>query len=256
MLKNTVALVTGGASGLGRATAERFVREGARVTVCDLATSQGPAVVSGMNSPNAIFCPVDVTKSEDVAAALEETKGKFGRLDAVVNCAGIGVAFKVYNFNKDRAHTQEDFIKVQLVNTCGTFNVIRQAVGLIGKNEPDSDNQRGVVINTASVAAFDGQMGQAAYAASKGAIVGMTLPLARDLASQGIRVNCIAPGLFDTPLLQSLPEKVRAFLAKTVPNPSRLGDPDEYAQLVESIVLNRMLNGETIRLDGAIRMQP
>jgi len=146
--------------------------------------------------------------------------------------------------------------KVQLVNTCGTFNVIRQAVGLIGKNEPDSDNQRGVVINTASVAAFDGQMGQAAYSASKGAIVGMTLPLARDLASQGIRVNCIAPGLFDTPLLQSLPEKVRAFLAKTVPNPSRLGDPDEYAQLVESIVLNRMLNGETIRLDGAIRMQP
>jgi len=167
-----------------------------------------------------------------------------------------GVAFKVYNFNKDKAHTQEDFIKVQLVNTCGTFNVIRQAVGLIGKNEPDSDNQRGVVINTASVAAFDGQMGQAAYSASKGAIVGMTLPLARDLASQGIRVNCIAPGLFDTPLLQSLPEKVRAFLAKTVPNPSRLGDPDEYAQLVESIVLNRMLNGETIRLDGAIRMQP
>jgi len=199
---------------------------------------------------------VDVTKSEDVAAALEETKGKFGRLDAVVNCAGIGVAFKVYNFNKDRAHTQEDFVKVQLVNTCGTFNVIRQAVGLIGKNEPDSDNQRGVVINTASVAAFDGQMGQAAYSASKGAIVGMTLPLARDLASQGIRVNCIAPGLFDTPLLQSLPEKVRAFLAKTVPNPSRLGNPDEYAQLVESIVLNRMLNGETIRLDGAIRMQP
>jgi len=194
--------------------------------------------------------------SEDVAAALEETKGKFGRLDAVVNCAGIGVAFKVYNFNKDRAHTQEDFVKVQLVNTCGTFNVIRQAVGLIGKNEPDSDNQRGVVINTASVAAFDGQMGQAAYSASKGAIVGMTLPLARDLASQGIRVNCIAPGLFDTPLLQSLPEKVRAFLAKTVPNPSRLGNPDEYAQLVESIVLNRMLNGETIRLDGAIRMQP
>jgi len=195
-------------------------------------------------------------KSEDVAAALEETKGKFGRLDAVVNCAGIGVAFKVYNFNKDKAHSQEDFIKVQMVNTCGTFNVIRQAVGLIGKNEPDSDNQRGVVINTASVAAFDGQMGQAAYSASKGAIVGMTLPLARDLASQGIRVNCIAPGLFDTPLLQSLPEKVRAFLAKTVPNPSRLGDPDEYAQLVESIVLNRMLNGETIRLDGAIRMQP
>lgn len=256
MLKNVVGLVTGGASGLGRATVERMVREGARVTMCDLPTSQGAALASQINSPNLIFCPVDVTKPEDVAAALEETKAKFGRLDATVNCAGIGVAFKVYNFNKDRAHSQEDFVKVQLVNTCGTFNVIRQAVGLMGKNEPDSDNQRGVVVNTASVAAFDGQMGQAAYSASKGAIVGMTLPLARDLASQGIRVNCIAPGLFDTPLLASLPEKVRAFLAKTVPNPSRLGNPDEFAHLVECIILNKMLNGETIRLDGAIRMQP
>jgi len=205
---------------------------------------------------NLIFCPVDVTSSEDVAAALEQTKATFGRLDATVNCAGIGVAFKVYNFNKDKAHLQEDFVKVQMVNTCGTFNVIRQAVGIMGRNEPDEDNQRGVVINTASVAAFDGQMGQAAYSASKGAIVGMTLPLARDLASQGIRVNCIAPGLFDTPLLQSLPEKVRAFLAKTVPNPSRLGNPDEFAMLVQTIVLNHMMNGETIRLDGAIRMQP
>jgi len=256
MLKGVVGLVTGGASGLGRATVERFVREGAKVTMCDLPTSQGAAVAAQINSPNLLFCPVDVTKPEDVEAALAETKAKFGRLDATVNCAGIGVAFKVYNFNKDRAHTQEDFVKVQLVNTCGTFNVTRLAVGVMGKNEPDSDNQRGVVVNTASVAAYDGQMGQAAYAASKGAIVGMTLPLARDLASQGIRVCCIAPGLFDTPLLASLPEKVRAFLAKTVPNPSRLGDPDEYAQLVQAIVLNRMLNGETIRLDGAIRMQP
>merc|ERR1719493_344124 len=214
--------------------------------MCDLPSSQGAAVASAINSPNCIFVPTDIT----------ETKDKFGRLDAVVNCAGIGVAFKVYNFNKDRAHTQEDFVKVQLVNTCGTFNVIRQAVGLIGKNEPDSDNQRGVVINTASVAAFDGQMGQAAYSASKGAIVGMTLPLARDLSSHGIRVNTIAPGLFDTPLLASLPEKVRIFLAKTVPNPSRHGNPDEFAHLVQHIVLNKMMNGETIRLDGAIRMQP
>lgn len=256
MLKNVVGLVTGGASGLGRATVERFVREGAKVTMCDLPSSQGAAVAAQINSPNLIFCPVDVTKSEDVAAALEQTKANFGRLDATVNCAGIGVAFKVYNFNKDKAHLQEDFVKVQMVNTCGTFNVIRQAVGLMGRNEPDEDNQRGVVINTASVAAFDGQMGQAAYSASKGAIVGMTLPLARDLASQGIRVNCIAPGLFDTPLLQSLPEKVRAFLAKTVPNPSRLGNPDEFAMLVQAIVLNHMMNGETIRLDGGIRMQP
>jgi len=248
--------VTGGASGLGKATVERFVREGGKVTMCDLPTSQGAAVAAQINSDNLIYIPTDITKAEDVENALAETKAKFGRLDATVNCAGIGVAFKVYNFNKNRAHTLEDFAKVQMVNTVGTFNVIRLAVGLMGQNDPDSDNQRGVVINTASVAAFDGQMGQAAYAASKGAIVGMTLPLARDLASQGIRVNTIAPGLFDTPLLASLPEKVRAFLAKTVPNPSRLGNPDEYAQLVESIVLNRMLNGETIRLDGAIRMQP
>merc|ERR1712038_2170530 len=143
-----------------------------------------------------------------------------------------------------------------MVNVCGTFNVSRLAVGLMGENEPDKDGQRGIVINTASVAAFDGQMGQVAYSASKGAIVGMTLPMARDLSTQGIRVVTIAPGLFDTPLLASLPEKVRAFLAKNVPNPSRLGDPDEYAHLVQHIILNTMMNGETIRLDGAIRMQP
>jgi len=255
MLKGVVGLVTGGASGLGRATVERFVREGARVTMVDLPTSQGAEVAKALGE-NCIFAPTDITKPEDVEAALTLTKDTFGRLDATINCAGIGVAFKVYNFNKNKAHSLEDFVKLQMVNTCGTFNVIRLAVGVMGANEPDSDNQRGVVINTASVAAYDGQIGQAAYAASKGAIVGMTLPLARDLASQGIRVNTIAPGLFDTPLLQSLPEKVRAFLAKTVPNPSRLGRPDEYAELVQSIVLNKMINGETIRIDGSIRMQP
>merc|ERR1712212_540068 len=256
MLKNVVGLVTGGASGLGKATVERFVREGAKVALVDLPTSKGAEVVKEIDSDRCIYIPADITKEDDIANALEEIKTKYKRLDTAVSCAGIGVAFKTYNFNKNKAHSLEDFTRVQMVNTVGTFNVIRQAVGMMGSNEPDDDNQRGVVINTASVAAFDGQMGQAAYSASKGAIVGMTLPLARDLASQGIRVNCIAPGLFDTPLLQSLPEKVRAFLAKTVPNPSRLGDPDEYAQLVESIVLNRMLNGEAIRLDGAIRMQP
>jgi len=256
MLKGVVGLVTGGASGLGRATVERFVREGAKVTMCDLPTSQGAAVAAAINSENCIFVPTDITKADDVENALAETKAKFGRLDATVNCAGIGVAFKVYNFNKNKAHSLEDFTKVQVVNVCGTFNVIRLAVGMMGANEPDDDNQRGVVINTASVAAFDGQMGQAAYSASKGAIVGMTLPLARDLSTQGIRVNTIAPGLFDTPLLAALPEKVRMFLAKTVPNPSRLGNPDEYAHLVQHIVLNKMMNGETIRLDGAIRMQP
>jgi len=255
MMKNVVGLVTGGASGLGRATVERFVREGARVTLCDLPNSRGEEVANSLGG-NCVFAPVDVTKPEDVESALALTKEKFGRLDATVNCAGIGVAFKVYNFNKNRTHALDDFVKVQMVNTVGTFNVIRLAVGLMGENEPDSDNQRGVIINTASVAAFDGQMGQAAYAASKGAIVGMTLPLARDLAATGIRVNTVAPGLFDTPLLASLPEKVRAFLAKTVPNPSRLGNPDEFAALVQHLCLNHMMNGETIRCDGAIRMQP
>jgi len=255
MLKNVVGLVTGGASGLGKATVERFVREGARVTVCDLPGSAGDQLAQSLGD-RCIYVPVDVTKAEDVEAALAMTKEKFGRLDAAINCAGIGIAFKTYNFNKNRAHSLEDFVKVQMVNTCGTFNVIRLAAGLMGENQPDDDNQRGVIINTASVAAYDGQMGQAAYAASKGAIVGMTLPIARDLASAGIRVNTVAPGLFNTPLLASLPEKVRIFLAKTVPNPSRLGDPDEYASLVQHLVLNHMMNGETIRCDGAIRMQP
>lgn len=255
MLKNVVSLVTGGASGLGRATVERFVREGARVTLCDLPTSKGEEVAKSLGD-NCVFAPVDVTSTEDVESALALTKGKFGRLDAAVNCAGIGVAFKTYNFNKNRPHDLNDFIKVQMINTVGTFNVIRLSSGLMGQNEPDKDNQRGVIVNTASVAAFDGQMGQAAYSASKGAIVGMTLPIARDLASIGIRVNTIAPGLFDTPLLASLPEKVRAYLAKTVPNPSRLGNPDEFAALVQHLVLNHMMNGETIRCDGALRMQP
>eukprot|EP00088_Acartia_fossae_P050888 TRINITY_DN570_c0_g1_i1.p1 TRINITY_DN570_c0_g1~~TRINITY_DN570_c0_g1_i1.p1 ORF type:complete len:256 (-),score=68.95 TRINITY_DN570_c0_g1_i1:258-1025(-) len=255
MLKNVVGLVTGGASGLGRATVERIVREGGRVTLCDIPSSAGAKVADELGD-RCIFSPTDITQVKDVEDALSITKDKFGRLDAVVNCAGIGVAFKTYNYNKNTSHRLEDFAKVINVNTVGTFNVIRLSAGLIGANEPDSDNQRGVIINTASVAAFDGQMGQAAYSASKGAIVGMTLPIARDLASHGIRVNTIAPGLFDTPLLASLPEKVRAFLAKTVPNPSRLGYPDEFAHLVQHIILNHMMNGETIRLDGAIRMQP
>lgn len=169
---------------------------------------------------------------------------------------GIGVAFKTYNFNKGLSHRLEDFQRVININTVGTFNVIRLSVGLIGQNEPDKDGQRGVVINTASVAAYDGQIGQAAYSASKAAVVGMTLPIARDLSTQGIRVVTIAPGLFETPMLMSLPDKVRHFLAQTVPFPQRLGKPEEYAQLVESIVDNPMLNGEVIRLDGALRMQP
>lgn len=248
-------LVTGAASGLGRATAERFVRQGAMVVLCDLPTSGGNEVAKALGN-DCVFAPTDVTSEANVKQALAIAEEKFGRLDIAVNCAGIGVAFKVYNFNKNKAHSQDDFLRVLNVNTGGTFNVIRLSVSLMGKNEPNKNGQRGVVINTASVAAFDGQMGQAAYSASKGAIVGMTLPLARDLASQGIRVCTIAPGLFDTPLLGSLPEKVRTFLASTIPYPSRLGHPDEYAHLVECIVQNPLLNGEVIRLDGALRMMP
>ncbi|XP_076058904.1 hydroxysteroid 17-beta dehydrogenase 10 [Oratosquilla oratoria] len=255
MLKGVVSLVTGGASGLGRATVERIVAQGGRVVICDLASSEGAKVAENLGS-NAVFSPTDVTSETDVANALALCKDKFGSLNVAVSCAGIGAAVKTYNFKKNIPHSLEEFSRVLNVNACGTFNVIRLAAGVMGENEPNEDGQRGVIVNTASVAAFDGQIGQAAYSASKGAIVGMTLPIARDLAPTGIRVCTIAPGLFLTPLLMNLPEKVQAFLAKTVPFPQRLGHPDEYAQLVQSIITNPMFNGETIRLDGAIRMQP
>jgi len=253
MFKNAVALVTGGASGLGKATVERFARAGSKVILCDLETSQGDKVAKDIGE-NVVFVPLNVTSESDVNQALEVAKTKFGRLDVAVNCAGITVAYKTFNFNKNLCHKLEDFIKIMNVNTTGTFNVIRLASGLIGQNEPNEDGQRGVIINTASIAAYDGQIGQAAYAASKAAIVGMTLPIARDLSIQGIRVVTIAPGLFRTPLLESLPHKVQAFLSKTIPFPQRLGKPEEFAHLVESIVDNPIINGEVIRLDGALRM--
>jgi len=256
MLKGAVTLVTGGASGLGRATVERLVSQGSRIVLCDLPTSKGNEVAKQLGDDKCIFAPVNVTSEKDVQDALEATKAKFGKLDNIVNCAGIGVAFKIYNFNKNLPHKLEDFQNVINVNLVGTFNVSRLGVGLIGQNEPNENGQRGVVVNTASVAGYEGQMGQVAYASSKAAIIGLTLPMARDLSSQGIRVCTIAPGLFETPLLQGLPEKVRTFLAKSVPFPQRLGDPKEYAMLVQSIIENPMLNGETIRLDGALRMQP
>ncbi|CAG9816262.1 unnamed protein product, partial [Phaedon cochleariae] len=254
--QGAVSLVTGGASGLGKATVERLVQQGSKVVLCDLPASKGNEIAKSIGEDQVIFAPVNVTSEEDVKNALSLTKEKFGKLNSVVNCAGIGVAFKTYNFRKKSPHSLEDFTKVLMVNTVGTFNVIRLSVGLMGDNEPDQVGSRGVIVNTASIAAFDGQMGQAAYSASKGAIVGMTLPIARDLATDGIRVVTIAPGLFKTPLFDSLPEKVVAFLEKSVPFPSRLGYPEEYAQLVQSVIENPMLNGETIRLDGALRMQP
>ncbi|XP_074873661.1 3-hydroxyacyl-CoA dehydrogenase type-2 isoform X2 [Carettochelys insculpta] len=250
-----VGLVTGGASGLGRATAERLVQQGASAVIVDLPMSDGQSVAEALGE-QCIFAPADVTSEADVKGALALAREKFGRLDLAVNCAGIAVAVKTYNTKKDEPHRLEDFQRVLNVNVAGTFNVIRLSAGEMGRNDPDADGHRGVIINTASVAAFEGQVGQAAYSASKGGIVSMTLPIARDLAPMGIRVITIAPGLFATPLLAGLPEKVRTFLARQVPFPSRLGQPGEYAHLVQCIVENPMLNGEVIRLDGAIRLQP
>ncbi|KAJ3587045.1 hypothetical protein NHX12_013435, partial [Muraenolepis orangiensis] len=242
-VKGMVGLVTGGASGLGRATVERLLQNGASAVILDLPSSDGLAVAASLGDRCA-FAPADVTSEADVQSAVALARERFGRLDLAVNCAGIAVAVKTYNMKKDLPHNLEDFQRVITVNIGGTFNVIRLAVGAMAKNEPDADGHRGCIINTASVAAYDGQVGQAAYSASKGGIVGMTLPIARDLAPMGIRVVTIAPGLFSTPLLAGLPDKVRSFLARQVPFPSRLGDPAEFAHLVLSLAENPMINGE------------
>ena len=252
-----IALVTGGASGLGRATAARLARNGANVVIADLPSSDGTAVAEEMGE-NVMFAPTDITSEEDVARALDSMEERFGTVNVAVNCAGIGIAVKTVN--RKGAHSLDAFKKVLDVNASGTFNVIRLCAERMSHAEGVSVGgdciQRGVIINTASVAAFDGQIGQAAYSASKGAIVGMTLPIARDLASLGIRVNTVAPGLFLTPLLESLPDKVQHELGKMVPFPSRLGNPDEFAMLIQSIIENPMMNGEVVRVDGALRMPP
>ena len=254
-IKGLTALVTGAASGLGKAVAERFVREGGKVALLDLPNSKGLEIANKIGK-DAIFVPTDVTSEKDVKSALEKIKSNYSQLDVAVNCAGLAMAAVVYNPNKDRVHSYDDFMKIMTINVAGTFNVVRLASQMMAKNSPNLGGQRGVIINTASVAAFDGQRGQCAYAASKGAIVSMTLPLSRELANIGIRVVAIAPGLFETPLLGSLPEKVKKFLASNIPFPPKLGNPDEFAHLVQSIVENPLLNGEVIRLDGALRMPP
>jgi NAD(P)-dependent dehydrogenase (short-subunit alcohol dehydrogenase family) len=251
-LASVRAVVTGGASGLGRATAARFAEAGGRVAILDRPASAGADVATSLKQ--AVFTPADVTSADEVGRALDSAREQLGGINVLVNCAGIGTAMKT--FGKAGPARLEEFTRVISVNLIGTFNCIRLAAAHMAKNTPGPDGERGVVINTASVAAFDGQVGQAAYLASKGGIVGMTLPIARDLAEQGIRVMTIAPGIFETPLLGTLPEPVRASLAKQVPFPSRLGQPDEFAALACHIVTNGMLNGETIRLDGAIRMAP
>jgi NAD(P)-dependent dehydrogenase (short-subunit alcohol dehydrogenase family) len=248
------ALVTGGGSGLGAATARELARHGARVTLLDLERSPGSEVAAEIGS-DAIFAPGDVTSEEQVGAALERAVETFGALRVLVNCAGIGSASRTVG--KDGTPFDLGVFRRTIeVNLIGTFNCIRLAAARMIGNPPDAGGERGVIVNTASVAAFEGQIGQAAYSASKGGVVGMTLPIARDLARHGIRVCTIAPGLFDTPLLMGLPQEARDALGATIPFPPRLGRPPEYASLARQVVENPMLNGETIRLDGGLRMQP
>jgi len=252
-IRDCVAVVTGGASGLGEATVRAIVAGGGRAVMADLAEDKG-ARLAGELGDAALYVKTDVTSEDDVVRLLDRALAAFGRVNLLVNCAGIAIAEKV--LGKKGVHSLSAFERVIRINLIGTFNVIRLAVEKMAGNAPNAAGERGVVVNTASVAAFEGQVGQAAYSASKGGIVGLTLPLAREFAAHGIRVMTIAPGIFETPMFDSLPEKAREALGAMVPFPSRLGRPEEYARLVRSIVENPMLNGEVIRLDGAIRMQP
>jgi NAD(P)-dependent dehydrogenase (short-subunit alcohol dehydrogenase family) len=245
------ALVVGGASGLGEATARRLAEQGAVLTVADVNAEKGHALADELGAG---FAQLDVREEDQVQAAVDRAAQAPGGLRIAVTCAGTGWAQKVAG--SKGPHPLQPFEVIIGINLIGTFNVLRLAASAMIGNEPDDDGERGVLINTASIAAFDGQVGQVAYAASKGGVVGMTLPVARDLAQYGIRVNTIAPGLFDTQLLAALPEEARESLGKTIPFPPRLGRPSEYALLVDQIVTNPMLNGETIRLDGALRMAP
>lgn len=245
------AIVTGGASGLGAATARKLAQKGARVAIFDLNSALGEDLASEIGGR---FYSVDVTDEKAAQQAIEAAELDHGVARVLVNCAGVGTPAKTVD-REGRPHSLDAFRKIIDINLVGTFNVISKVAARLGAAAPHGE-ERGVIINTASVAAFDGQVGQAAYSASKGGIVGMTLPIARDLAPLAIRVVTIAPGLFLTPLLQGLPEAARESLGQQVPFPNRLGQPEEFALLVESIIANPMLNGETIRLDGAIRMAP
>jgi NAD(P)-dependent dehydrogenase (short-subunit alcohol dehydrogenase family) len=252
-IRDKAFIITGGASGLGRAAAEAIVGAGGSVVLLDVNADAGQAAEAAIGS-KARFAQADVTSEEQVNAAVDLAVTAFGTLHGVVNAAGIGQAAKV--LGKNGPHPLELFEKIVRVNLAGTFNVIRLAAARISQNAPEANGERGVIINTASIAAFDGQIGQPAYAASKGGIVALTLPVAREFASLGIRVVTIAPGIFDTPLLAALPEAARVSLGQQVPFPSRLGRPAEYAALARHIIENEMLNGEVIRIDGALRMAP
>jgi len=250
-IKNSVFLVTGGASGLGAATARMAAENGGKVVIADMQAELGEKFAREIGGR---FAKCDVTSEADGKAAVALALKEFGGLHVLVNCAGIAIAEKT--IGKEAPHALASFTRCITVNLIGTFNMIRLAADAMAKAVPNAAGERGVIVNTASVAAFDGQIGQAAYSASKGGVVGMTLPVARDLSRNGIRVCTIAPGIFETPMLLGLPKDAQDSLGKQVPFPSRLGRPIEYAQLARSIIENEMLNGETIRLDGAIRMAP
>ena len=248
--KGKVFIVTGGASGLGEGTARMFAAHGATVVIADLQTDKGEAIARELGGA---FVKCDVSQEADAQAVVAKAVS-LGKLMGLVNCAGIGPAMKT--LGKEGAHPLAVFAKVVTVNLVGSFNMIRLAAEAMSRNDPEPTGERGVLISTASIAAYDGQIGQAAYSASKGGIVGMTLPIARDLARNGIRNMTIAPGIFGTPMLFTMPKEVQQALAASVPFPSRLGTPADYAKLVQHIVTNEMLNGEVIRLDGALRMPP
>lgn len=252
-IENSTFVVTGGSSGLGQATVELIVAAGGNALIADVNRAAGEALAARLG-PRTRFSECDVTSEEHAKRTIALAREAFGGLQGLVNCAGVGVPAKV--LGKDGPHPLDRFAKIVGINLIGTFNMIRLAAEAMAAGSPNASGERGVIVNTASVAAYDGQIGQPAYAASKAGVVGLTLPVARELARFGIRVCTIAPGLFETPMMAGLPPEAQASLAQQVPFPSRLGKPHEFAQLVRQIVENEMLNGETIRLDGAIRMAP
>jgi NAD(P)-dependent dehydrogenase (short-subunit alcohol dehydrogenase family) len=252
-IKDSTFVVTGGASGLGEGTVRMLVQAGANAVIADVQADKGEALAKQLGAKTR-FVKCDVTSESDGQGAVDAALKNFNGLQGLVNCAGIAIAERTVK--KDGPHALASFARIVNINLIGTFNMIRLAAVMMAKGQPNAVGERGVIVNTASVAAYDGQIGQAAYSASKGGVVGMTLPVARDLSRDGIRVCTIAPGIFETPMLLGMPKDVQDALAKQVPFPPRLGRPADYAQLVRQIVENEMLNGEVIRLDGAIRMAP
>ena len=250
-IRDSVALVTGGASGLGEACVRSLLDRGAKVAILDFAEERGERLASEIGA-SALFCLADITREQDVQRAIDRTVEAFGGINIAVNCAGVGIPAKV--LGREGPMSMDHFNRVIQINLMGTMNVVRLAAEKMVKNKGNDDGEKGVMVNVASVAAFDGQIGQAAYSASKAGVVGMTLPIAREFAEYGIRIMTVAPGIFRTPMLEALPENVQEALGKMVPFPRRLGEPREFAALVRHIVENPMLNAEVIRLDGALRM--